>query len=56
MAFIQDPSQKGGKAFNLGYELGFFVGENLILIIAFIVVVLLLILFFRRKSNRNIIR
>lgn len=49
IAILQEPSAEKSKA----YELGYFVGENLyiILILALIIIVLSLTLFFRRKKQ-----
>ena len=53
IAILQEPTEERGKAYDLGYELGYFVGENfyILLILALIIAVFSFTLFFRRKRQ-----
>jgi len=55
IAILQDTSQNGKTAYNLGYEIGYFVGDNfyLLLAVAIISLAIFLIMLFRRNKKRN---
>mgnify|MGYP003118872486 CR=1 FL=1 len=55
IAILQDTSQNGETAYNLGYEIGCFVGDNfyLLLAIAVISLTIFLLMLFRKNKKRN---
>jgi len=55
IVILQDTSQNGETAYNLGYEIGYFVGDNfyLLLAVAIISLAIFLIMLFRRNKKRN---
>lgn len=55
IALLQNTSQEAGKAYNVGFEIGCFIGENLYLIlaVALICLALILVYFFRKNKKRN---
>jgi hypothetical protein len=55
IAILQDTSQEGGKAYDLGYEIGYFVGDNFYLLLAIVLISLaiFLIMLFRKNKKRN---
>jgi hypothetical protein len=55
IAILQDTSQEGGKAYDLGYEIGYFVGDNFYLLLAIVLISLaiFLMMLFKKNKKRN---
>jgi len=55
IATLQDTPQNSEPAYNLGYEIGYFVGDNFYLLLALVIISLaiFLIMLFRRNRKRN---
>tara|TARA_R100000935_G_C2815928_1_gene157333 strand:- start:1164 stop:1343 length:180 start_codon:yes stop_codon:yes gene_type:complete len=55
IAFLQNTPKNGETAYNLGYEIGYFVGDNFYLLLALVLIsiAIFFIMLFRKNKKRN---